>query len=168
MTGRIRQAIKKVVPYPLHVFFSHPPRTDAGKDRVRRDRTRFDIGEYLYLEAFWKIYGVGKGPALALNAHGYEILLFDCYGRGRGHAHIKVMQWQPGTVEYYMLKEQTEMEQIDRAMFEIEHNLDWYLQRHPLPRIRKLQAVPERLKSVVPEVRELLIEYKERAERVKA
>jgi hypothetical protein len=168
MTNRIRQALKKVIPYPLHVFFSHPPRSDARRDNVRRDRTRFDIGKHLYLEAYWKIYGVGKGPALALNAHGYEILLFDCYGPGAGHAHIKVMQWRPETVEYYMLREQETIEQIDRAIFEIEHNLDWYLQRHPLSRIRKLRADAELLQSVLPEVRKLLIEYKKRVEGTKA
>ena len=58
---------------------------------------------------------------------------------------------------YYF--EETVEAQIDRTVFELCRNLEYYLQRHPQARIRKIQVDTESLESSCGQARKKALEY---------
>lgn len=125
----------------------------------RQDIKRFPLGNSAFFECYWKIYGIGRGPALALYINEEEVLKFDFYGRGKGHYHVQVSQPHNCRSHALFMVEQSIPEQIERAIFEIENNLDWYLERYPTQAIRSFRPQKYQLKSLSPEIRSTLLGY---------
>lgn len=162
--NKLRQAAQEVLPFSVWFYLNREERarTDAKMRKHRKEMMSFPLGEGAYLQAYWKIYGVGRGPALALYVGNEEVLKFDFYGYDKAHYHVQVVQPSPNRYSALMIREDSVPEQIDRAIFELENNLYWYLERHPLASIRQFRVKKTILKSVLAEVKPLLLSYIDR------
>lgn len=60
------------------------------------------------------------------------------------------------------MPEKTVEEQIDRAIFELENNLYYWLQRHPDRQIRSLKVDQSRLKIATEKAKEKMLEFAEK------
>jgi hypothetical protein len=131
---------------------------------ARRDRIRYEIGDAAYLEVFWKVLDIGRGPAVSLFIGDTEVMKFDCYGEGRGHAHVdlgRAGHLKALAHQRLYLGEKTVEEQIERAIFELRVNLPYYLERHADARIRAFQPKADRLREVTAKVRETMLTYRD-------
>ncbi|MBD2625070.1 hypothetical protein [Trichormus variabilis] len=134
----------------------------SKKDKIRKDVVDFEIGDNVGLEVYWKVLNVAEGPSLIFHALGYEILRFDTDINGQGHCHVQLIECQPKCKERLFLPETTVEEQIERAIFELEKNLYYWLQRHPDRQIRLLKIDQTRLKIATEKAREKMLEYAEK------
>ncbi len=157
---KLKVWIKAILPHPFHFYFQKKRRA-ASRRAVRRDVVQFELAKNAYLEVYWKIFGVGQGPAIALYVEDEEVLKFDCYGK-TGHYHMQMLEpTAPKRPMLWMLEETVEA-QVERALFELERNLHWYLERHPLKAVRQTKINRTRLKTVLPEARACLLAYQDR------
>lgn len=134
----------------------------SKKDKIRNDVVDFEIDENVGLEVYWKVLNVAEGPSVIFHALGYEILRFDTYINGQGHCHIQLVECQQKCKPRLFLSEKTVEEQIERAIFELEKNLYYWLQRHPDRQIRKLKVDQTRLKIATEKAREKMLEFAEK------
>lgn len=98
-----------------------------------------------YIEVFWKDFGAaegvdpllrgGIGPVLSLVVSGHEAMRFDCLGE-QGHFHVALVRPRAGSEIRIWFRERTAPEQVERAVFELRRNLDYYLQRNPVEAVR--------------------------------
>jgi hypothetical protein len=117
---------------------------------ARRDLLRIAVQDGLVIDVFWKSLPTGKGPALSVFVCGDEFAKFDCFGPDRGHFHFAL--FTPASVRQHRLKfaESTATDQISRAIFEIDKNLAYYLERAANPAIRKFDVHRESLLVALP------------------
>ncbi len=152
------QQILNLLPYPCRYYFQKEIRKASPK-AVRQDVQQFHLEPNVYFETYWKKYGIGKGPAVIFYAFEEEVLKFDFFGKGKGHFHTQLLKPAPTEREVLFFAEETVKAQIERAIFEFEHNLYWYLQRHPLKSIRQLQFDNDSLIKTLKLVKAKLISY---------
>ncbi|MCP2730932.1 hypothetical protein [Limnofasciculus baicalensis] len=131
----------------------------SRKDQIRNNVVDFEIAENVGLEVYWKTLKVAEGPSLIFHALGYEILRFDTNIGEQAHCHIQLIECQPKCKERLFLPEKTVEEQIERAIFELEKNLDYWLQRHPDRQVRLLKIDQTKLKIATEKAREKMLEY---------
>lgn len=146
----------------LKRLLSHPASPPARAYPLRKDVVRYAVQEGVYLEVFWKVLEIGRGPAVSLFVHGDEVLKFDCFGQGKGHFHVSERPWrgpEPPTAYRVYLPEKTVEAQIERAVFELRSNAVYYLQRNHDPRIRRCQIDPQRLEAAIERARVQMLEY---------
>ncbi|MGB3509301.1 MAG: hypothetical protein WBA93_08675 [Microcoleaceae cyanobacterium] len=134
----------------------------SRKDQIRNDVVDFEIAENVGLEVYWKIVKVAEGPSVIFHALGYEILRFDTYIGGQAHCHIQLIECQQKSKSRLFLPEKTVEEQIERAIFELEKNLYYWLQRHPDRQIRMLKIDQTRLKIATEKARGKMLEFAEK------
>lgn len=134
----------------------------SKKAQIRNDVIHFEIDEKVGLEVYWKNLQVAKGPSLIFHAFGYEILRFDTYINGQAHCHIQLVECKKKCKSRLLLPEKTVEEQIDRAIFELENNLYYWLQRHPDRQIQSLQIDQNRLKIGTEKAKEKMLEFAEK------
>jgi hypothetical protein len=133
--------------------------------RARRDLLRIAVQDGLVIDVFWKSLPIGRGPALSVFVCGEEFARFDCFGPDRGHFHLAL--FTPASVREHRLKfgERTATDQISRAIFEIDRNLAYYLERAANPAIRTFEVHRENLLAALPnaesKMREFLLEQPE-------
>jgi hypothetical protein len=123
----------------------------------RRDVRIYKVQEHVYFQVYWKEFGPGKGPAVLLYLFGIETLKFDIYGKDTGHFHVNPNNPQKGSANVLWMREDTESAQVERAMYELRHNIDFYLQRNVDPRIHSLEIDSAAWNGVLDEVRERLL-----------
>ena len=113
----------------------------------RNQRRHFQVQQDVVFEVFWKDQPLGQGPAASVFCHGQERLRFDCFGTEKGHYHVAY--WcPPGSGENRLyFRERTREQQIERTVFEIQTNLDYYLRRIPDTRVRALQIDKNSLRA---------------------
>lgn len=159
---QVKTLAKQWIPRRYHGFFQGnwiPSAAEiAERDQVRRDVVRYPIQTDVYLETYWKIFGLGQGPSLIFYAYGNEVLKFDCYA-GKGHCHIQLVTQTPGCEDRLALREQTVEEQIERAIFEVTRNLTYWIQRHPSPKVNYLKVDRKKLQEAVQEAKVNLLTY---------
>ncbi|MBU1101625.1 MAG: hypothetical protein KKA84_14590 [Bacteroidetes bacterium] len=107
---------------------NHHPGQLFPTPSTRKDIQRIPIDDNSYLEVFWKILEFGTGPAVSLFINKEEILRIDCSGPGTGHLHAAFFLPWEGEVRLF-LPEKTCSLQIERAVFEITHNWNYYHSR---------------------------------------
>lgn len=160
--------IKKIIPFHYHYYFEKKRRAafihNIRQNGVRQDVVHFAIADNAYFEVYWKIYGIGRGPALVLFIDNEEIIKFDFFGI-TGHFHIQTMLPEPPKQtkqNRLFMPEKTVEAQINRAFFELENNLYWYLERHPLAVVRRFHIEKAHLRQLLREIRPLLMAYQTR------
>ena len=77
--------------------------------------------------------------------YGEEIIKFDCFGKDRGHFHIALYTPGASNISRIFLPEPSIEEQIERAIFEIQRNIEYYMQRNTRRKIRKLRIDRNRI-----------------------
>ena len=161
MKSKLKQIAKRLAPFPLQFYLnrSERARIDGQMRKHRQDMVDFPLGDSAYLQAYWKIYGVGRGPALVLYIDSEEVLKFDFYGAEQAHYHIQSLHPAPCRRPALMMREKTVPDQIDRALFELENNLYWYLERHPLASVRQFRVKKAKIKTTLDQVKPLLLSY---------
>ena len=155
----LHRVVRRLVPYPFHVFLLRPKPDLVAQAQLRRDVVRLELGPQACLELYWKETDLGKGPALILAVAGCDVLRFDCFGAPGGHFHLQVMRWRRLGQKRLRLPELTRETQIERALFELQNNFQWYLDHHPLRRVRRTQIDPERMTEATDEARNILLSY---------
>lgn len=150
---------RRFLPYPVHQFLLRPKSDLAQRAKDRRDVQRLQVGDKAFLELYWKDLESGSGPAVLLNVEGYEIVKFDCLGKQRGHYHIQVMEWRRLGEKRLQLPEPNRKQQIDRALFELSANSQWFLDHHPLPRVRNAKIDLGRMAEATDKARDILMSY---------
>jgi hypothetical protein len=114
--------------------------------KARQDWTRHPMTAGVDLVTFWldeRIGGGGTGVCISVFCHGFEVLRFDCFGGEPGHFHIAPFTpWAIFGMEERRLRfrELTPDEQVERALFEVTENLDFYLQLNPRRSVRRTRV----------------------------
>lgn len=161
MKSLVKTFVQGVIPYTLFYRLRQLYRQKYGKlthDPVEKDIVIYEIQPQVLVKVYWKILPIGKGTALELIISGDEILRFDCFGEDDGHYHIFVGYEYPDRDRIYF-PEKTVEEQINRAIFELSHNLHCFLQLHRSPQIRNLKIDAVALQSVCEQARQQMLEY---------
>jgi len=165
--GRINmKALLKKVARKLLPRWLRPARKSsvaASVPNFRQDLVHFPVEENVSLAVFWKVMDIGRGPALSVYVFDCEVLKFDCYGVGQGHYHVSLQGENEAREHRLLLPEKTAEEQIERTLFELTHNLSYYLQRNADPRIRQTRVASANLEPVIHKVRAKLIDYLQRS-----
>ncbi len=159
----LKNLAKTIVPVQYH-FYLRRRRTAETYADYRKEMVCFWVDDRIRLDVYWKILNLGKGPSLILNIFGEEVLRFDFFGEGAGHYHVTVPEFKASAKSLLFLPEKTVSAQIDRAIFELTHNLDWYLHRHPLGKIRNLSVNKTKLQHVAAQAQAQLLAYIGKAE----
>ena len=123
--------------------------------RVRRDIVRCRIDENACLEVFWKYLERGVAPSMSLFVGEYEVLRFDCSGPGSGHFHVA------GDSGFYriLMFEHLKQDQIERGLFEIEKNSQYFLRQNPRTVIRNTRLDPDKISRACAKARHTLMDY---------
>jgi hypothetical protein len=101
-----------------------------------------------------------RGVAAFVVVHGSEVLKFDCLG-SNGHYHVATPfphGIRKGLQGRIWLKEKTIEEQVERVVFELSQNLDYYLQTHPRRKVRNTHIDPQRLAAVCAEMKRRMLD----------
>ncbi|MEM6460788.1 MAG: hypothetical protein AAF724_02610 [Pseudomonadota bacterium] len=125
---------------------------------ARRDTKFFEIGEGLTLAVFWKDLPIGRGPAFSIHAGTSEPLKFDCFGDG-GHYHTECPVLGQHRESRIWMFENSRKAQVDRAIFEIERNADYYICRTPKLAGRFVRTDPEKLHKACSRARQLAYQF---------
>ncbi len=129
-------------------------RTLTREDTV--DRRSWTLDHRLRTEAYWLRFDNTSGPALSVFCDDEEFLRIDCLA-GSPHLHYCVAQslLRPGQDRIDLI-ETTDHDLVDRACFELEHNLGFSLHLHRRRSVQQHQLDRTRLDTVASEVGEHL------------
>jgi hypothetical protein len=130
--------------------------------KARQDWTIHPVAPDVDLVTFWldqRIGGGGTGVCMSLFCHGYEVLRFDCFGRELGHYHLSPLTLWTVRRRVLGFYEDTIEGQVEEALFQIDQNLDFYLQLNPRRCVRKLRIEREARKHACDRARLRLHEY---------
>jgi hypothetical protein len=167
----VRSVTRTLVPRPLRrrlrnlVRPAAPPKKKyrldlpyAERFPARHDVSCFDIGPDLMLAVFWKDLPIGRGPAFSVHAGAVEPLKFDCFGEG-GYFHTATKPFGEHKEDRIWLPEPTRKAQVDRALFEIEQNADYYLARTPTLAGKLVRIDPEKTAQACRDARKLAYHF---------
>ena len=130
-------------------------RNPARSKPLRRDVQSVVCQDDLEFDVYWKDTGeVGMGPTVAVYVYEIEFLRFDCFGANKGHFHIFAGQEtdSPGG-ERIWWREETRTQQIDRTLWELEFNLQNFLNLANDISIRRFKIDREALLNCLPKIR---------------
>lgn len=149
---------------------------DKGQEKGKKNRygiTRQDviflpIGDYAELEIYWKLTKKGNGPAVILHILGKQVIRFDCFGEPNGHGHIYLIAPDKNCERRLNLPEKTVEAQIDRALFELSENANYWIPRHRNPAVRKIRLNSQKLSDAIAQARSTMLDYHQRSLQVLA
>lgn len=122
---------------------------------ARYDTRFFDLGDGAQLAVYWKDLPLGIGPALSVHIGASEPLKFDCFGPRDGHFHTEIPRQSPGGGGRLWLPEPSRGEQVDRALFEISENLEYYLRRSHRAEAQSVVIDPDLLREATHAARDI-------------
>lgn len=141
----IRKIILTILPQPLLYEFWHLKTKRARRTNLDT-ATNFEVLELqanVTLEIYWSdVPGVGQGPSASLFVLDEEVLRLDCFGDTDGHMHFNPEQTyltseRPSPRIYF--QKASIPEQIERARFELVHNVRAAKASNMLNRVRKFR-----------------------------
>lgn len=100
-----------------------------GKYPDRKGTNILQVQEDLEFHVYWKALPHGAGPACSVYWRDFEIMKFDCFGGIKGHFHVALPVAKGATSHVLRFDCETIEQQIDRTIFEITHNLKYYIER---------------------------------------
>ncbi len=139
---------------------------EADEMRKRPRLVRYELQDGCFLETYLndQTGADGRryfGPAASLVVHGSDIMRFDCLGHPLGHYHMASPYpygIRKGLVGEIWLPEKTIEEQIERTIFELQRNSNFYLQKHPRRKVRNTRLDQERLAAVCAKMKSKMLE----------
>ena len=134
-------------------------------ERHLQDLVRYDLGDGVFLAAYWKVTSEGRGPCSSLYVGENEVLRFDCFGERKGHYHTHLYEWdvqESPKWRIYFLKKLIE-EQVEGAAREIKTNSVRYLTESRHKKIRLVHIDPKRLEEAVNQMRDQMLVYIKRS-----
>ncbi len=137
----LRKMASRVLPLPSRL--NSPNVSDIGSCR---------IGNAARLDVYWLEGDITPGPGASVLVHGDEVMRLDCLGPNRGHMHINLRQsrgFRGGGSARLYFREQAIAEQIERACFELEHNLSYALALNNAAMIRHSRITPAEMETAV-------------------
>ncbi|BAY19667.1 hypothetical protein NIES21_55320 [Anabaenopsis circularis NIES-21] len=161
MKSFVKTVSNTFLPYTFSYRLRQLYRQQFGRlkhDPSEQDIVIYEIQPQVLIKVYWKILPIGKGPALELIVSGDHILRFDCFGEDDGHYHIFSGYEYPDRDRIYF-PEKTVTEQINRTIFELNHNLSCFLQLHRSRDIRNLKIDAVALKSICEQARQQMLYY---------
>jgi len=126
---------------------------------LRKDVTNLKIQDDVYFQVYWKELAIGKGPAVILYIYNKEILKFDCFGKEKGHYHVDFYKLNGTKKNRIFFTENRASEQIEKTVFELNTNLNYYLQRNKDHRIRDVHIEQNNLEKALVLVKSKMIEF---------
>ena len=157
--------LKKIAKKTIRLFFPNYRtkfslyKNSKPYENIRKDIVDIIIQDGVFLEVYWKILEIGKGPAVTLVVYDYEILRFDCFGKEKGHYHIMLREYENKSEQRIYFPEKTVEEQIDRTVFEITGNLYYYIHRNPIRKVRNMKISEDRLWEAARQAKIKMYEY---------
>lgn len=139
-----------------------PKKKTKSNKIIRKNAQKISIQDRVYLNVYWKVLKIGKGPAVTFNIDDQEILKFDCFGKDDGHYHIF-----PNYKKRIFFSEQTAREQIKRTAIELKTNLNSYLLMHDSKDVRNVSINQEKLEKAVEVMKEKMIFFLENVPEIK-
>lgn len=133
-------------------YLNNPP-------QLRKDVSNIKVQDDVYLQVYWKVLEIGKGPAVVLFVFGEEILKFDCFGKDRGHYHVNGEKVSYGNKIFF--EECNSSEQIDKTILELGNNLKLYLQQNIKQKVRELEIDQKNLEEALSRVKSIMVQFLE-------
>jgi hypothetical protein len=161
MLSPLRVAIKRLLQrlrYDASVRIN-PESLDLAPGETRRDVEWIRVQPDVALKVYWKVLPIGKGPAISLYVFEFQILRFDCFGATDGHFHLLLGWPSPTSEDRVWLPEPNATAQVERTMFELKKNVDYYLQRHNDERVRRLRLEPETWSTACTRARDRMLYF---------
>jgi len=161
MPSSLRAVIKRLLQrlrYDASVRVN-PESLDLAPGETRCDVEWIRVQPEVSLKVYWKILPIGKGPAISLYVFEFQILRFDCFGAADGHFHLLLGWPSPTSEDRLWLPEPNATAQVERTMFELKKNVDYYLQRHNDERVRRLRLEPETWSTACTRARERMLYF---------
>lgn len=124
------------------------------KFQARNHVVRYEVQPDVHIDVFWKALPKWRGPGLSLFIYGDEVLRFDCFGKGDGHYHVDFYAPWATKNNKLFFTEPTVEGQIDRTLYELKTNLNYYLQRNPESKIRNITIDSDKLDNICEKIRE--------------
>jgi len=156
------RAMRAAVPAPLRAFYAGwLPLTSRRGSPAVTDVEGILIKPGVSLDVYWLNVRGARGPAASLLVYGDEVMRFDCLGPGAGHMHLNLRQSRGlpnGAGARLYFREQAVAEQVERACFELEHNLHYALTLNVSARIRRLHFSPPELSRVAGVLRAAMLQ----------
>ena len=143
--------------FTWHCKFDAPPH--ISRQHMRNDLESIEIGPDIHLFTFWVERKNGSGPCINLCLKELEVLRFDCFGFPEGHFHIRKGINNKSDWGRIFLHEKSRLDQINRSLYEIETNLEFYLALNSRPNIRNIKINSNKLAKGLNESREKLISF---------
>jgi hypothetical protein len=168
-----RSRLRFLVPLlPKHWFYLTNDRRfwwftgEAQEMQNRACLARYDLQEGCFMETYLndQIGADGAryfGPAACLVVHGSEIIRFDCLEHAFGHYHVATPYphgIRKDLVGEIRLPEKTVEEQVERTIFELQQNSNYYMQTHPRRKVRNTRFDEQRLAAVCAEMKSKMLE----------
>jgi hypothetical protein len=129
----------------------------SSLNTTRHDVCFFQIGSLAQLEVYWKSVELGRGPAVILHVLDQYVMRFDCFGEKAGHAHFYMITPEKHCESRLFLLEKTVEAQIERAMFELSTNLNYWLARHRHPGVRRVRLNPAAVATAIEQARHTML-----------
>jgi hypothetical protein len=123
---------------------------------IRHDVHFIPIGPLAKLELYWKLEALGTGPAIILHVLDQYVMRFDCFGEKAGHAHLYLIEPERHCESRLFLPEKTVEVQIERALFELSTNLDYWMSRHRHPSVRKTRLSSATVAEAIAQARDIM------------
>ena len=149
--------LKRELRYFVHSLLKRPDKSKKlNSDPLRKDVYNIYITDISSLNVYWKVLKIGKGPAAIFKVYDTELLKFDCFGKDKGHYHLS-----PDYSRRIFFKEDSALEQINKASLELKNNLHKFLGMQKNEKIRNIEIPFENLENALHIMREKMINYLE-------
>jgi hypothetical protein len=152
---QIRRFLLRDPRYDASVRFDPAAQAPGIRQNVEWIRSQPEVD----LEVYWKVLPIGKGPAISFYALGFQILKFDCFGPKDGHFHLFLGWPSPASEDRIWLPEPSVAAQVERAIFELETNVTYYLQHHGHEAVRRLHLEPLAWSAACMRARDQMLEF---------
>ena len=158
LRAQIKRQVLRRLNYDASVRFN-PEDLNLAAGEVRSDVEWIRVQPDVDLKVYWKVLPIGKGPAVAFYAFGFQIFRFDCFGARDGHFHLLLGWPSPTSEDRIWLPEPNATAQVERTMFELTRNVTYYLQRHNDERVRRLHLEPATWSAACAQARDKMLHF---------
>jgi hypothetical protein len=164
--ARIHRLVKRIVMRTVRPLNAGVTRLLAFGDGAREnlsDVRTVPVGRDVEARVGWIDREHDHGPTCSIFGGGQELLRLDLFDE-HPHIHYGLAQQRlhGSASARVLIPESSTAEHIDRAAYEIQHNLRWCLHTHPSRRVRAIRLSDAELEAAADRVRSELCELDRR------